>query len=205
MVLADWTFDAGLTVTSVNDAPSGGTNPTLRLQTSSTSKQLATAGTINGIDCTGIRNGKLEGFINSKGAGGHVNALPRILFRYQDANNYLFLEFRRLSGIMNWHIGKRVAGVESDVNALTPRTGNFLDSNATWYQFRITWWSAAGKTWFRFETATVGGAFSQQGTDISDSADLFTGAGTKIGLGGFSVSGAEPLDMGFDDVKVYSA
>lgn len=205
MTLSEWTPDAGLTVISPNDAPVGGSNPTLELQTPlNTTKYFVPAGNqLNGKDITGIRQGKMKVFVNSKSVSGHANAFFGFLFRYQNVNNHYTLWFRRLGGVMNWSVTKKVAGVENDVLAFIPLTGDILSQNGTWYVLQFTWWSAGGRMWFRLETSTVGGNLFQQNIDRSDAGgDSFTGSGTKIGFRTQSLT-TETGDIGWDDLQIF--
>ncbi len=207
MTLADWVFDAGFSaILSENDAPTGGSNPTIKMRRDSTTSELSatpSGGTINGKSILDIKQGILEGFAKMDLTTAS-QARGCVFFRFVDINNHYRVEFNTNGSSMTHAIKRRSAGVDTVIRSNTSFSGVAGVTDGTWFRFKITWWSSSGKCWIRVELATVTGNFVQQGSDISDTVDAHTGAGIKIGIG-LSSNCACQFDASFDDLKVYKS
>lgn len=187
MVLGDWTIGsvAGATVTSENDSPT--TNPTLKIAWGSTTgeiKAVPTGTTLNGEDITGIDSGKIEMLVKQNWATNNGSRVGvSALIRYTDENNYYRVKVRQnFGGTTNDSIVIDVVIGGVVTNIATMDISSFILTN-TWFKFRIQWWSALGKIWFRVEYATTPfTSYTQIGSDISNNNDTHKGSSNKVGF-----------------------
>lgn len=206
MVMADWTFDPAInSIANLNDAPAGGSNPTLEMQETANTSLLfgvPARSTINGVDITGIRNGQVEIFLKTNGQADSGNV---VAFRYEDADNHYRFVFDQSGSTLGLlRVIRRSAGVDTSIFSHTMTDP--VPVNTIWFEFRISWWSAAGKLWVKIECAPIGGSYVQQGSITADAGgDFFTGSNTKIAIGLKTAALAGTATFGFDDMKIYSA
>lgn len=188
MALSDWTFDGLITVTNPADGPSGGFSTSLAIKSSDSTLRYGnvTGTTINGVNIAGIRNGKLILFMQNPNIGPSGIWETRILFRWQDASNHYYfrLYWDALNTVAKYHLARKKAGVDTDVVPLT----NDTDAGGSFKQWRITYWSAAGKAFFTLEVFKNGNWVVKQSA-VSDTEDDFTGAGTTFAVGTGNTTG----------------
>lgn len=200
MVLGDWTFDGILTVTSPNDAPAGGSNPTVMLAGESIPQGVGgvpTENTINGKTINGLDVLQVETFIKVlKGSSGSAHA--QVFLRYIDSTHYYVVKF--ISGAPPI-VQIRVNNGAGESTIGSNLTAGFADN--TWFKARITLWVAAGQAWLLIEEdLLVGEGYVTLGTKMGLGSNLHTGASNKIAIGAGALLANSAVS--FDDLKPYT-
>ncbi len=212
MVLADWLDVAGTIngISSPNDAPVGGANPTLQLEDTGTAETpfMPSGTTVNGVNITGIKHGKIISWVQLDTVADGQTCDMEIIARYSDASNFLKFCMVHLSGgtgtQMRMAVRRVTAGVDTDIIANSAIIGSPVIIR-NWFKIRCTWWSAIGKTWVRIEWSSDGTSWTQVGGDVSDTIDQNNGSTSKVGVGLKVITAGQVTRAKYDQTELYGA
>lgn len=218
MVLADWTPDANITLSSPSGSPTS--NPVLKMVSvgngAGTREQyyvIPTTNNVNGTPINNIQAGRIESWFYIDVTGGDFAAQNRaavqFVCRYTDASNYYRFTIWKDVNTAGTSSGFIVEKFKAAVNSVI--TSGSLTTNitrATYYKVRCTWWVAAGVAWFRVELSTDSGAtWIQQGSDTADTENFNTSSTVKVGVGneiGLNNSNTRSSDVRLDGTIISS-
>jgi len=126
-----------------------------------------------------------------------VREAIRIVFRWQDDNNYYYVVITPNSANLYWEIDKKVAGVITTI-----ASGNISLGYDDWQRYRVTWWNDYVGLVIRFEYWN--GSQWVKVYDAYDSANLWKATGGRVGFYLANTLGA-PNYTKIDDSNIYGA
>jgi hypothetical protein len=129
------------------------------------------------VPIASVKEGKMETQWRQEAGAGQIN----IVFRYQDDNNYYYVQFSPYNYLSGYGLQaacyKVVAGIQTQLGT-TVKTLYTIDSN--WTNVRITWWNDAVGLVIRAEY--YNGSVWTSLFDYYDTLNLWKTIGGRVGI-----------------------